>query len=250
MSFSRRQFLKVFAVGAVASSFGGRSWVQTYASEVLPTPTPGSGKFSVTFTQYPILRNDFSSIRVSVNPMIGDFPFGRFYPILINRGEGQYYALDSECRHASCVVPAYNEANGGIICPCHQSVYLIDGTVLPDQPATANLRSYPISFDGDETLTVEVPALGYNVAGAVVQDGNRFRLEFPAYAHVEYEVRFRENLTQDWTVVPFALTADAPSDQMVLDGGNEDFPAVVYVDRTTPAGFYAVSMRILDLTEV
>jgi Rieske Fe-S protein len=241
--------LKVFAAGAVASSFQGKTWVQTYASEVLPSPN-SPGKFTVKLSDYPVLNNEFSSIRLSVNPMLGDFPHGRFYPILVNRGEGeQFYALNSECRHASCIVPAYNEPNGGIVCPCHGSVYLIDGSVLPDQPAFENLRTYPISFDGNDTLTIEVPELGYNVAGAVVQDGTRFRLDFRAYAHVEYEVRHRATLTQDWGVVPFALDAEAPADQLALDGGNNDHDATIYVDRAGQAGFYAVSMRLLDLTE-
>jgi Rieske Fe-S protein len=251
VSCTRREFLKVFAVGAAVSSFGGRKLTQTYASEVMATSIPNTGTFKVTFTEYPVLRNEFSSIRLSVNPMLGDFPWGRFYPILINRAEGEhFYALDSECRHASCVVPAYDEPNGGIICPCHGSVYMIDGTLI-EGPSTQNLRSYPISFDGNETLTVEVPGLGYSVAGSVVQDGSRFRLAFRAFQHVEYEVRFRAglNAVDNWTVVPFSLTGDGPADQQVFTGGNDDEDVAVYVDRTTPAGFYAVAIRMLDVTQ-
>ena len=73
VSCTRRQFLKVFAVGAVTSSLAGKKLVQTYASEALATANPGT--FKVTFTEYPVLRNDFSSIRLSVNPMLGDFPW-------------------------------------------------------------------------------------------------------------------------------------------------------------------------------
>jgi Rieske Fe-S protein len=249
MSYTRREFLKVFAVGAVTSTFGGRKLLQTYASEAVPTPN--TGVFKVTFSEYPALRNEFSSIRLSVNPLLGDGPWGRFYPILINRGEGsQFYALDSECRHASCAVPAYSEANGGIVCPCHGSVYGVDGTVL-QEPATENLRQYPISFDGDEALTIEVPGLGYSVAGALVQEGNRFRLDFRAFQHVQYEVRFRAGFaaTEDWTVIPFSVTPDGPADQTIFEGGNDDQDVTVYADRTTPAGFYAVSIKMLDLTE-
>jgi len=251
VSCTRRQFLKVFAVGAVASSFGGKTCVQTYASEVAAAPGPNVGKFKVTFTQYPVLLNEFSSIRVSVNPMVGDFPWGRFYPILINRAEGlNFHALDSECRHASCAVPAYDEPNGGIVCPCHQSVYMIDGTAIGG-PATQDLRRYPISFDGVETLTVEVPGLGYSVESAVVENGSRFRLRFLAFQHVVYELQFRASFaaTDNWTVVPFSLTPDGLADQIAYEGGNDDEEISVYVDRATPAGFYAVSIRMLDLTD-
>lgn len=251
--YSRRQFLKIFAVGAATSAWGPKRWVQTYAAEVQPAPAPKPAVFKVTFTQYPVLQNEFSSVRLSVNPMLGDFPYGRFYPILVNRGEGtQFYAMSSECTHAGCVVPPFMEFDGGIVCPCHQSAYAIDGHFLgrPDceEPCNqADLRRYAISYDRNETLTVEVPEMGFSVAGGVVADGARFQLDFQSFEWVDYEVQFRPGFGAgtDWQVTSFSLTPDGPADQQVFTGNGN--PASLFVDRTTPAGFYAVSMRMMEI---
>ena len=84
---------------------------------------------------------------------------------------------------------------------------------------------------------------------ALVQNANepRLRLDFPTFENVEYEVRFRRRVTDPWTVVPFALSANDPAEQtsLVADGN----PARVFVERTTATGFYTVAIRIIDLTE-
>lgn len=184
--------------------------------------------------------------------MLGDFPDGRFYPVLINRGEGPvFYALDSRCTHAACAVPIYKEFEGGSICPCHGSVYDVDGTIIgPVTEDQQDLTRYEIAFDGVDTLTVQVPGLGYCVSGAVVQDGSRFQLDFTAFQRIEYEVRYRPTMSgeTDWAVVPFSLTPDGPADQQSYVAGIDDTPVSFFVDRTTPAGFYAVTIKVLDLT--
>lgn len=227
--------------------------MQTYAAEVMATP-PNIGRIKVTFTEYPVLQNEFSSIRLGVQPMFGDFPGNRkFYPVVITRGEQQqFYALNSECPHAGCAVPPYNEFNGGIICPCHGSHFGIDGTYY-EGPAGRSLDRYSIAFDGQETLTIEIPGLGYSVAGSIVQDGNRFRLDFPAHPFFQYEVQFRPGFGQNdsWNPVLFSLTADGPMDQSSLsitsgDPYPEPVMTSVFVDRTTPVGFYAVTNRVVD----
>jgi nitrite reductase/ring-hydroxylating ferredoxin subunit len=208
------------------------------------------GQFSISLDDFPALQNEFSSIRLSVNPLspgLEPFPDGDFYPILINRGErDQFYALDAACRHAGCVVPIYEESMGGIICPCHGSGYGIDGTVVQG-PAAESLISYGITFDGVKTLTITVPGLGYRVASRLVS-GGRLRLEFPTHLNITYEVRFRSTLNPGsaWASIPFASAPSEPANRLSLLGSGE--PAVVFVDRTTIAGFYAVNIVLLDLT--
>jgi nitrite reductase/ring-hydroxylating ferredoxin subunit len=208
------------------------------------------GRFRISLDDFPVLNNEFTSIRLAVNPLlpgVGSYPDGNFYPILVNRGEGtQFYALDAECQHASCTVPIYEEAMGGIICPCHGSVYDIDGSVL-ETPATRPLRQYGVTFDGAKTLTVEVPGLGYEVTSRLVA-GDRLRLEFPTHLNATYEVRFRPSFQFDtnWAAIPFATSPEGPANVTSLTGDGD--PAAVFVERVSPAGFYAVSIVLLDLT--
>jgi cytochrome b6-f complex iron-sulfur subunit len=74
--------------------------------------------------------------------------------IIINTGGGNFAALTSICTHQGCTV-GYNSPAGKIQCPCHGSVYNIDGTVVSG-PAPRALTSYSVSLAGN-LLTVKIP---------------------------------------------------------------------------------------------
>src|SRR5205809_376373 len=128
---SRRRFVKTLTLGTAFSMFLGKAWRATVLADCMVS---NAGTFKIRLNDYPALQHEGGSVRLSVNPVRPDvepFPDGDFYPIIINRGAGnKFYVLDAECRHASCVVPAYDESVGGILCPCHGSFYAIDGSVL------------------------------------------------------------------------------------------------------------------------
>ena len=242
----RRQFVKTLMFGTAASVLFGRPWRATVRAE--PQPSPDVGVFRVKLSDYPPLQLDYGSVRLGFNPIDFMAPLGTFYPILINRENATtYYALDTQCSHAGCVVPPYDEAEGVIRCPCHGSLYALDGSLL-GPPASNPLRRYPATFDGVDTLSIEIPGLAYSVTASVVQNGDasRFQLDFPTFESVEYEVQFRQRVRDPWTPVNFALAVDGPADQSSLFGNGA--PATVYVDRATPTGFYTVSIKIIDLT--
>ena len=243
---SRRRFVKTIMFGTAASVLFGRPWRATVRAE--PQPSPGAGLFRVKISDYPPLQEDFGSVRLGFNPIEIFGPIGAFYPIIINHETGQvYYAMDSRCSHEGCVVPPYDASIGVMQCLCHGSQYALDGTVVHG-PASTSLLRYQSSFDGVDTLSIEIPGLGYTVTGSVVESAavSRFQLDFPTFENVEYEVQFRQRARDPWSPVPFSLTADGLADQssLVADGS----PASVFVDRTTPTGFYSVSIKIIDLT--
>lgn len=223
----------------------GPRWQGTLLADITPSP---AGKLLIKLSDYPPLLEEFGSVRLGVTPMADPFTTtGIFYPVIINRLPGdQFYALDSACRHAGCVVAPFTQEDR-VWCQCHGSRYDYDGSLLAG-PATSGLLTYESYFDGADTLTVEIPALGYCVTGSTVEGAStpRFQLSFPTFALVEYEVRFRASVTAPWTVVPFSLTSEDPADQMTYLG--DDLTATVYVDRTGPSGFFAVAIKVLDLT--
>src|SRR5207249_7958890 len=104
------------------------------------------------------------------------------------------------------------------------------------------------AFDGDHTLTIDVPALGICFNASVVPGGPaaRLQLAFPTHLEVQYELYFRERSQDPWMIIPFATTPDGPADQTFLTANGA--PATMYVDRATATGFYAVAMRMLDVT--
>lgn len=248
---SRRSFVKTFVVGTVSTSILGQPWRKTFVAAADPLPAGNNiGIIEIKLSDYPVLRQEFSSIRIGVNGIDEDgvTPSGFFYPIIVSRAAGnQFHALDAGCAHAGCVVLPYDGIDQAIFCPCHGSSYAIDGSVLTG-PTTSPLTAMDITFDRDNTLVIRVPNLGYSVSGTVVlgADSPRLRLDFPTYFGVEYEVRFRSGVDAPWTAVPFSMTLDGPLDQQSLLG--DERPASLFVTRTGRAGFYAVAIKILDLT--
>lgn len=246
--FRRRSLIKQFALGAVGVALGGKMSRLMFLTEIQAADHDLSGAIRISLQEFPVLTNELGSLRLGINPIGPDhFPDGNFYPIIINRGAGNvFFALNSECRHASCVVDAFDPDEQGLRCPCHQSLYGIDGSLLQG-PAERPLKTYPIDYDGADLLTIQVPGLDFNLTPSLAVDtgGRRFRLSFPAQPSVSYEVRFRQRMTDEWTVVPFSTTPDGPLDQMAWVGFEGE--TEVFVERETATGFYAVAIQLLEL---
>jgi Rieske Fe-S protein len=249
-SFSRRKFVKTFALGTALSSVLGKPWRAAVLAETLPASLGSqTATFKIRVSDYPALSEPLGSVRLGVNPVWDDaepFPNGNFWPFIINRGENdEFYVLDSECRHASCVVPTYDDFFG-ILCPCHGSTYAIDGSVIFG-PATSPLRRYQFEFDGDDTLTIHIPGLGFGMRAAVVPTGagSRLQLGFQTHPAVVYQLHFRANLHDPWEVIPFATSPDGPANETSFAAIG--LPASLYVDRTAPTGFYAAAMLLSEV---
>src|SRR5262245_6134184 len=217
-SVSRRRFIKTFALGTAYSTILGKAWRATVVAEGTLPGFNLTATFNVRLSDYPALSQPFGSVRLGVNavrPEIEPFPDGDYWPLLINRGENdQLYVLDSECRHASCVVPTYDDFFFGMRCPCHGSTYDIDGSVLAG-PTEAPLRQYEFFYDGDDTLTIRVPGLGFRVNTTVVPSGgagSRLALAFDTHYGITYQAHFRARVTDPWSVIPFASTPNGSLD--------------------------------------
>ncbi len=249
MRTERRQFLKMLTFGTVTSMVSGKLWQR----EVLAFCSPTSQKeavFQVRVSDFPALQEDFGSIRLGINPVFPDqepFPDGNFWPFLINRDDlGNFYILDCECRHQSCVVPTYDPGIPGIQCPCHGSLYDIDGALLGG-PANQPLHSYPFEFDGVDTLSIRIPCWGFETKLAVLPGGPnpRARLDFETFPQVTYEVSFHEHADDPWSLVSFATAPDGTTDQTSVVGTGGSLS--IYLDRTTPTGFYAIDMELAEV---
>ena len=245
---SRRRFVKLVALGTASSVFLGKPWRGAFVAEAQPFPGPGPGILRVKVSDYPALAAEFGSVRLGLNPISGANPDGLFYPVVITRGAGpQFYVLDSLCPHAGCVVSIYDEGEGVMRCPCHGSTYAVDGSKVSG-PTTSPLAPLSYTFDGLDTLAISIPGLAYRVTVARAPGAAtpRLQLDFPTSPSVQYEARFREKVSDEWTVVPFALLENAPTEHNTLLG--DGLPARIFVDRTTSTGFFSVAVLLLDLT--
>jgi ubiquinol-cytochrome c reductase iron-sulfur subunit len=70
-----------------------------------------------------------------------------------NFGYGDYVAFSKICTHAGCPVSLYEQETSRILCPCHQSQFLItDGAKPVFGPATRPLPQLPITVDDEGYL--------------------------------------------------------------------------------------------------
>src|SRR5262245_24772587 len=153
MNIARRRFVKILTFGTASSVIAGKLWQRDVLAFCEPTPGQKEAVFKVRISDYTALLQEWGAVRIGINPVSPDeepVADGKFYPLLINRDRaGKFYVLDSECRHASCVVPPYDAYDFSIICPCHGSRYDVDGAVI-NGPAESPLHAYQFEFDGND----------------------------------------------------------------------------------------------------
>jgi Rieske Fe-S protein len=243
---SRRNFVRTFVLGS-ATTVVGSPWIGTLLATLAgesQAQAAQDGSLTLALSSFTPLQFAYGSVRVSVQPLAGSYPSGDFYPIILSRGPGNlFYAVSSNCPHRGCVVLPFD---GSVIsCPCHGSEFDMDGTITRG-PATENLVSYPITFDGVNTLRITVPGLGYAIScSAVTGYGSRLRLDFPSITGVQYQVQFRSSSKGAWNVAAFAITAGGAATNTAITGTGSSMS--VFVDRTTATGFYCVSMVVKEV---
>ena len=211
-----------------------------------------AGILKLRISDWPALQNPLGSIQLGVHPLAGwdPLPEGFVYPITINRGhEGEFYAINSECTHNSCIVPTWDSDFSSMKCPCHFSEYAIDGSLIigaEGNPDQAPLRQYVSSFDGDDTLIIQIPGLGFKTTGRPVttKAGDRFRLDFPTLPESQYAFSYRPSVSVPWTDIEVAISPDGPINNAFIAA--DGIPQTVYAARSGPTGFYSVSILLVD----
>jgi cytochrome b6-f complex iron-sulfur subunit len=67
--------------------------------------------------------------------------------IVIRSTDTVYVALSKICTHQGCTV-GYSSSNNNLPCPCHGSLYSINGTVI-NGPAPNPLKKYNVGVNGN-----------------------------------------------------------------------------------------------------
>lgn len=76
---------------------------------------------------------------------------GNNWILLVNL-EGQYYAVDGICSHASTNL-SRGQLNGDeVTCPLHKSKFNVKTGEVLTPPADGDLTSYPVRIDGQDIL--------------------------------------------------------------------------------------------------
>ncbi|HEX7863234.1 MAG TPA: Rieske (2Fe-2S) protein [Verrucomicrobiae bacterium] len=240
---SRREVIKTFALGAVFSSLGAKSWADSLLFELQQAPAFWEGVLKIDVNAFPALAEPLGSVR------IGTFPIGAnqkteawLKPMMINRGEGDdFYVVSAVCTHEECIVRRLDAGSRAMVCPCHGSAFEIDGQVR-NGPAGFPLPSFEFTRQGS-VLSISVPQLFYDVTVAQSASKARIELRFVAFFQTVYEVYFRETIDGPAQRVDFAVTEGGPATTSEFTGTINSEYVSLFVDKPGAHGFFQVAVK-------
>ena len=235
---SRRKWIKLFLLGAVARAATGR---QSLLAEIVPSSN--SALLPIHLSQFPELNETGGSIALY---------FSNFrLPLIVIRGEGsEFYAMDSTCTHAGCQVDNYSlyytPEYSAMECYCHGSLFDIQGRVVQG-PAESDLRSFKTYFDGGEVVQVELTGVPLRIDSVTIQQqtvaNTRLRLQFPGVGGCKYKVAYYSDLAAEPQPALFATSAAGNANESFLAVPFEgDGTKTIWVDAPGTQGFFAIEM--------
>lgn len=112
------------------------------------------GQYALKISQYAALQQTYKSLRIKITGM--PTSFGK---ILVTRVENNvFYAVSEKCTHEGTAVGDLNATTRIFTCPSHFSEFNPDGTVVQG-PAARALTKYTTTYDGNDTVLIEIPGL-------------------------------------------------------------------------------------------
>lgn len=230
----RRSFLKATARAVLLVEASGLPWGELFAPSARATNPVGIVR--VVLSDFPAL----STVDGSIHLQVADPQFQSFPVILTRTGTQTFGAVNSVCSHSGFLVQPYSSAAGGLLCPLHGSLYTPQGAVLRG-PAGFDLTGYTTRLVSADVLEVEIPGIGFALAGALVNTavGRRMRLSFPTTNALRYEVKRRTSMTTPAATLSFSLTETGAATQTQLTGNGAT--ATLYVEADAATGYLSVA---------
>ncbi len=139
----RKQFIRNIALGG--SVLITAPMVFNSCSKSDDVPEDNTGNDTTEGVTVDLTNADYSDLET-----VGGFAY-KGNIIIIRSTDTVYLAFSKVCTHQSCTV-TYDAASNQMPCPCHGSVFSIDGGVV-NGPAPSALTKYTVTKEGN-TLTI------------------------------------------------------------------------------------------------
>ncbi len=240
---SRREWVKTFALGWIASVGGGAR------STLLADISPGvnvANVIEVRTADFPVLLNTYGSVRLALFNQ--NLPGGK---MILTRGPGNvFHAVTAVCTHEANLAEPYDhtEFTESINCYSHGSRYAMDGTVLTEAtPGQANLAAYNTSY-ANGVVRIELPSLNFKLntvsLHSEIGSTKRLALNFNQRLGAVYKVRYTPDLITAPVPVNFALTGGGVANQSQTPIATNNNARTLYVDSTQSRGFYFIELVV------
>ncbi len=153
--------LSKFSVDGTVTHPPAAAGLDTYPAKLSPDGATLLVDVSAAIVSFPPVQNGEVSFTIAQLPQLAavggsvtaDAPGAPFPLVVLRVSATEVVAFDARCPHLGCAVRGASQL---FICPCHGSLFALDGTVK-GPPATSGLTRLTSSFDGSR-VTVKVGA--------------------------------------------------------------------------------------------
>lgn len=240
---SRREWVKTFALGCIASVGGGAS--RTVLADISPGVNVAN-VIELKTADFPVLLNPYGSVRISLFNQ--NLAGGK---MILTHGPGNvFHAVNAVCTHEANIVDPYDntEFTEAINCYFHGSRYAMDGTILTEaSPGQASLAKYNTSY-ADGVVRIELPGLNFKLNTVFIQSEvggtKRLALNYNQRQGAVYKVRYTPDLITPPVAVNFAINAGGVANQTQTTVATTNNARTLYVDSTQNRGFYFIELVV------
>ncbi len=231
ISPSRRDFLAALFAGVACCRLGTEAWSQPVVGLMTPST---DGKLTVKLADFPVLADEGGSIGLM---------YGTDYPVLISRLATEFIAMRGECPHAQgTVIPS----GGSFFCTTHGSNFDAEGIAFFGPALGTQLPHYTLThFPDSELLEIVIPNMAYKITVVALSGADRLAMTFETKVGAKHEVRFRGQVSEAESVVPFATSPAGALTNTELNGNGGS--QTIYVARTGQSGFFVVNVKVTQL---
>jgi len=138
---NRRKAISKITISATGMVVLPYTFVSCEKSDMDPANNANNGDANGNSNEIDLSKPENSALNTTGGFLI----FGNI--IVINTGNNTFVALSKVCTHNGCNV-TYNSSNNNLPCPCHGSLFSIDGSVL-NGPASTPLKKYTVTKNGN-----------------------------------------------------------------------------------------------------
>lgn len=155
---TRRNFLKLTLSATITTIASPLNFLGSIQPDLKENNDKLSGIYGLNLDRFPQLKELWGSVRFEIEGTIVFFP-----KVILTRVPKEQYgvdfiALSEQCPHEGYLIKDLDPDTHLFECSGHGTLFDVTGRYLWG-PASKDLQRFKVSFDGDKTVYIEIPAL-------------------------------------------------------------------------------------------
>jgi nitrite reductase/ring-hydroxylating ferredoxin subunit len=165
---SRRRFLELMCAATITTVCCPHNLLGRIFPKIKENGDKLLGIYGLNIDKYPELANIWGSVRFLIEDTIGYFPKVILTRVPPETYEVEFIALLEQCPHEGYPVKPLDPDLHVFECSGHGTLFDVTGKYIWG-PASEDLTRFNLTYDGDKTVYIEIPAL---IASAATETEN------------------------------------------------------------------------------